>query len=291
MIIHNSTTGPTLADALHAYERDYLPHKAPTTQYQERLLYRWLRTELGDIALADLSPLVLRTWRDSLRPFLKPNSIRRYMTSLSAVLTAAVDQYEWLAKHPLRQVAKPPAAPDRVRALTAEEQARLLAACQASRNRQVYVAVVVALSTATRKNELLQRQWREVDLARGLLSIPQAKNGERRAIPLVPHAVEILRAHATQAQSPWVFPRADGQKPVFLDYAWRVACARAGLVDFHFHDLRHTSASYLAMSGASLRDIAEILGHKSLKQTMKYTHLVEPHTRGVLERMAQQFLT
>jgi len=57
---------------------------------------------------------------------------------------------------------------------------------------------------------------------------------------------------------------------VFLDYAWRQACAQAGLVDFHFHDLRHTSASYLAMSGASLRDIAEILGHKSLKQTLKY---------------------
>jgi site-specific recombinase XerD len=44
------------------------------------------------------------------------------------------------------------------------------------------------------------------------------------------------------------------------------------------------------MSGASLREIAEVLGHKSLKQTMKYTHLVESHTRGVLERMAQQHL-
>ena len=67
MIHHNPTPGHTLADALDAYERDYLPHKAPTTQYQERLLYRWLEAELGDIALADLSPLVLRTWRDSLR--------------------------------------------------------------------------------------------------------------------------------------------------------------------------------------------------------------------------------
>src|SRR6266446_2166277 len=267
MTLQSPPTGHTLGDALHAYEREYLPRKAPTTQYQERLLYRWLSAELGDIALADLSPLVLRTWRDSLRPFLKPNSIRRYMTSLSAVLTVAVEEYEWLATHPLRKVAKPPAAPDRERSLSAAQQARLLAACQASRNRQLYVAVVVALSTATRKNELLQRQWCEVDLARGLLSIPQAKNGERRAIPLVPHAVEILRQHATQGTSCWVFPRADGQKPVFLDYAWRQACARAGLEDWHFHDLRHTSASYLAMSGASLREIAEILGHKSLKQT------------------------
>ena len=61
-------------------------------------------------------------------------------------------------------------------------------------------------------------------------------------------------------------------------------------MDLHFHDLRHTAASYLAMSGASQREIAEILGHGTLNQTMKYTHLTEPHTRGVLERMAQQHL-
>jgi integrase len=283
-------TGRTVADLLHAYERDYLPLKAPNTQYQERLLYRWLHRELGDIALDALTPLVLRTWRDSLRPYYKPNTIRRYLTSLSAVLTAGVDQYEWLAKHPLRQVPKPPSPPDRERVLTAEEQTRLLMACQMSRNRLLSLAVVLALCTATRKNELLQRQWREIDLERGLLSLPQTKNGERRAIPLVAHAVALLRQHQAQTTSLWVFPRRDGGKPVFLDYAWRKACERAGLVDFHFHDLRHSSASYLAMSGADLREIAEILGHRSLEQTRKYTHLTEPHTRGVLERMAAQFL-
>jgi integrase len=284
------TTVRTVTDLLDAYEQEYLPTKAPTTQYQERVLYRWLREELGAIPLSALSPLVLRTWRDSLRRRYKPNTIRRYMISLSAVLTVAVEEYEWLARHPLRKVAKPPAPPDRERSLTPEEQARLLAACQASVQRLLYLAVVLALSTATRKNELLQRQWQEVDLERGLLMLPQSKNGDRRAIPLVPQALALLRHHAQQCQSPWVFPRRDGRKPVFLDYAWRHACAKAGLVDFHFHDLRHTSASYLAMSGASIRDIAEILGHRSLKQTMKYTHLVEPHTRGVLERMAEQFL-
>jgi hypothetical protein len=44
------------------------------------------------------------------------------------------------------------------------------------------------------------------------------------------------------------------------------------------------------MSGASLREVAEILGHRSLKQTMKYIHLMEPHTRGVLQRMITQHL-
>jgi integrase len=67
-------------------------------------------------------------------------------------------------------------------------------------------------------------------------------------------------------------------------------CQRAGLVDFRFHDLRHTCASYLAMSGASLLDIATILGHKKLDMVRRYAHLTDAHTQGTLERMAQQFL-
>ena len=59
------TQGRTVAELLTASERDYLPLKAPATQYRQRLLYRWLRAELGTIPLAALTPLVLRRWRDS----------------------------------------------------------------------------------------------------------------------------------------------------------------------------------------------------------------------------------
>jgi integrase len=213
------------------------------------------------------------------------------MTSLSAALTVAVKEYEWLAQHPMRQVAKPPHPPDRERILTPEEQTRLLTACQQSRNRQLYLAVVLALSTGARKNELLQRTWDDLDLERGTLRLARTKNGSSRPVPIMGPALTLLRLHAKlYGYSRWVFARPDGQKPVLIDYAWRQARAQAGLEDFHFHDLRHTAASWLAMSGASLRDIAEILGHRSLKQTMKYTHLMEPHTRGVLQRMIAQHL-
>jgi integrase len=77
---------------------------------------------------------------------------------------------------------------------------------------------------------------------------------------------------------------------VWIDRVFHQAVMRAGIVDFRFHDIRHTAASYLAMSGASLRDIAEILGHRNIQQTMIYAHLVESHTRGVVERMVHRFL-
>ena len=178
---------------------------------------------------------------------------------LPSVLTASTtvnsaEEYEWLARHLLRKVAKPPAPPDRERSLTAQEQTRLLAACQVSRNAQLYVATVLALCTATRKRIAAAAVARYRPGAR-LAQYPPVEKRRAPGDPLVPQALTLLRQQAQEARSLWVFPRADGRKPVYLDYAWRQACARAGLADFHFHDLRHTSASYLAMSGASLRDM------------------------------------
>ena len=65
------------------------------------------------------------------------------------------------------------------------------------------------------------------------------------------------------------------------------AVTRAGIVDFTFHDLRHSCASYLAMNGASLLEIAEILGHKSLEMVRRYAHLSQAHTTAVVARMNQ----
>jgi integrase len=75
-----------------------------------------------------------------------------------------------------------------------------------------------------------------------------------------------------------------------LRQPWETALKRAGIEDFRWHDLRHSSASYLAMSGASLAEIAEVLGHKTLQMVKRYAHLSEAHTAGVVARMADKFL-
>ena len=64
----------------------------------------------------------------------------------------------------------------------------------------------------------------------------------------------------------------------------------AGIEDFHYHDSRHTVASYLAMSGATLAEIAEVLGHKTLAMVKRYSHLTEQHTSKVVARMNEKFL-
>jgi integrase len=69
--------------------------------------------------------------------------------------------------------------------------------------------------------------------------------------------------------------------------AWDTALRRANITDFRFHDLRHTAASYPAMNGASMMELAEILGHKTLSMVKRYTYLSASHTRAVVERMNQ----
>jgi integrase len=261
------------------------------TQYQLQRLFRRFSQDFGTLPLAALTPAVLREYRDRLRQHLKPGTVRQYLDSLSAVLTVAVEDREWVAVHPLRKVRKPPASPGRVRVLSDAERLRLLDACLQSRHPGLYRLVLLALTTGAKRGELLSLHWQDVDLERGYLRLTQTKNRERRAVPIPALTLERLRLWSQgQPLSAWVIPRQSARTAFPGEHAWRQALRRAQVEDFRFHDLRHTFASYLAMSGATLAEIAEVLGHKSLTMRRRYAHFTVPHTHGLVERMAEKFL-
>jgi integrase len=216
----NGSTAPvppplTVADLVARYEVDYLPQKAAATGTQNRYIYPLIRAELGSLPLAALTPPRLRQWRDSLLTRFRPTTARRYLSILSAVLTTAVEEYEVLAENPLRKIRWPSEGPGRVRWLQVEERERLLTACLASRTPALYPVVLLALSTGARKNEICRLRWEQVDVGRGLLRLEHTKNGERRSIPVVGLALEVLRTWEAyqRGRSAWVFPRQDGQAP------------------------------------------------------------------------------
>lgn len=276
---------------LDFYFSEYLPAKAPRTQAQQRGFLTRLRPTMGPLPVTALTRAYLRAWRDRLSQRLKPGTVHQYMDVLSAVLTVAVEDLEWIPSHPMRKVRKPPASPKRVRFLTPDEQQRLLAACRASKNPGLYPLVLLALSTGARRGELFSLRWQDVDLVEGSLRLAQTKNKDRRAVPVRGPALEVLRAWRNgHAVSAWVFPRT-GQRTAFPgEYSWRAALRVAGIANFCFHDLRHTCASYLAMSGVRIEDIAQILGHRSIQVTMRYRHVAPSYTAALVENMAQKFI-
>jgi integrase len=227
------------------------------------------------------------TWRDTLAQTRAPATVNRYMSTLSHALHLATVEWQWLDISPLRHLHRLSEPRGRVRYLTDAERTRLLQACQESAQPALYPLVVLALSTGARKMELLQLTWRDVDLRRAQMTLEHTKNGERRALPLTGLALQEMErlAKVRRLGTTLVFPRADGQQPLDIRHAWAKAVQAAGITDCRFHDLRHSCASYLAMNGASLVEIAAVLGHKTLQMVQRYAHLSDAHTAGVVERM------
>ena len=175
----------------------------------------------------------------------------------------------------------------RVRYLDDDERISLLEACKQSSNKQLYAIVVIALSTAMRKSEILNLTRRTVFLKEGFVILDKTKNKERRRVPIMGHAHDVLSSQLKIARldSDYIFPSKDGKKPIDIKRPWEVAISKAGIDDFRFHDLRHSAASYLAMNGASNRDLMEILGHRTLQMTSRYSHLSNSHVSSVVGNM------
>jgi integrase len=149
---------------------------------------------------------------------------------------------------------------------------------------------MMALSTGMRRGELLGLRWSEVDLDRGLARLIDTKNGEARAVTLTPTVRARLKDRKPKTGLVFHAP-GEPDRPLDPRGAFETACERAGLTDFVWHDLRHTTASYLAMSGATLAEIAAVLGHKTLAMVKRYSHLSDDHVSGVIERMDQRWLS
>jgi integrase len=286
----------TLGEMIRRYLEKVLPaYKEQERKDRTRHLKYW-KERLGDYSLADISPNHIADVRDELLaevPFRKkttrsPATVARYMASLSHAFTCAVNEWGWLEDSPMRKVKGPMLPKGRVRYLSDEERTALLKACKSSDNSYLYPVVVLALSTGMRQGEIMGLKWSNVDFQHGRIILKNTKNGESRGVPVTGLALEAMKNHAKvrKIDSTLVFPsKANPDKPQELRTAWLRALKEAKIDDFKFHDLRHTAASYLAMDGASLADIAEILGHKTFQMVKRYAHLSDDHTQAVVKRM------
>lgn len=277
----------TLADLIDRYIKNILPTKPKQIPNQKHQL-EWWRDQIGAHTLADVTAAMITECRDKSLKERGPATTNRYLSALSHVFTIAVTEWEWFEDSPMRKVRKPKEPRGRVRYLSDYERERLLKACRESDNKYLYLVVVLAISTGMRKGEIMGLTWDDVDLPQQRITLYDTKNGEIRAVAVVGKALELLKDHAKvkRIDTPLLFPgKVKRSVPIVLRAPWLEALAEAKIEDFRFHDLRHSCASYLAMNGASLAEIAEVLGHKTLSMVKRYTHLSESHTKGVVARM------
>jgi integrase len=287
----------TVKDLINQYRKKQLPKRGKDKETVEPHL-KWWEGEIGHLLLADVTSVTMAECRDKLLDKevkgrkVKNATVVRYLASISVCFTYAIEDLGWLSNNPVRAIKKPRPERGRVRFLSQDERKRLLDACQQSTSPYLYPVVLFALHTGARRGEILNLRWKDIDLKSRTARFEDTKNGERRSVPLSQELASTLAEmnKVRRIDTDLVFPRADGKAPIQVKKYFPKAVATAELEDFRFHDLRHTAASYLAMSGATLVDIAQILGHKTMAMVKRYSHLTEQHTRTAVERMTSTMM-
>ncbi len=179
----------------------------------------------------------------------------------------------------------------RLRYLSADEISKLLASCPVHlRN-----IVICALNTGMRRGEILDLKWSQI--RDGFIYLHKTKTDEPRQIPVneTLEAVfhEIRKSQQIGSEHVFIYslknkrkeaPAPQGLKvinPIVgngvkeVKRSFSTALKKAGIENFRFHDLRHTFASHMVMRGASLKEVQELLGHKTMTMTLRYAHLGE----------------
>jgi len=117
--------------------------------------------------------------------------------------------------------------------------------------------------------------------------VRQTKNSEPKVIPMNHTLYAELQSRPKHLHSDYVFCNEAGERCDEVKRSFPTACRRAGLKDFRFHDLRHTFASHLVMNGVNLKTVQQLLGHRDIRMTLRYSHLSREHVHaavGTLDR-------
>ncbi len=297
----------TVAEMIDRYMKG-LEQQNPKRRKDTQHIMDWWKAELGHCILADLTkPLILEkieklaatkiTLQDGTEKPISPSTVNRRTVAFGTVCGVAYNQWHWLDHHPMLKIKKLKEPNGRTRFLDEGECKRLLKACKNSDCLALYPMVVVALSTGARAAEIRYLQWKNVDFNRKAIVLYKTKNKETRVVPLTSHALEIVQElkrerdqnKVVRLDYDWVFPSPNNpEMPQNIRAAWLKAIKESAIKNFRYHDLRHTAASYLAMNKASLAEIAEVLGHKTLSMVKRYSHLSEAHTHSVVASMNEK---
>lgn len=181
---------------------------------------------------------------------------------------------------------------DRIRWLSSDAETKLRTVIEANYLNEL-PAFDLVLHTGMRKSEQYGLTWDCVDIGRRQITIPRSKNGKVRYIPLDNTALDALLQLRTRSDG-------TGQVMVFSKPGngylaghglksprewFNAACRKAGVADFTWHCLRHTFASRLVMDGVGLRDLQELMGHKTIAMTCRYAHLAPQHLLDAVSQL------
>jgi integrase len=271
-------SAPKITDLIELWRTQHAPGKRERSRREdEKLISQWIRPELGTRKLADLRIGDVRAFHRKVTDHGTPVRANRALALLSTMMSLAVEN-ELREDNPCRGVRRNPEDP-RERHLDEDELGRLTEALAVHPDQAAANAIRLLLMTGARKSEVLRATWAQIDLGKGIWTKPSSHTKQKKThvVPLPQAVIELLQG--VRRTSPLVFPGIRGD--LFPD--WRAICASAGIEGVRLHDLRHTYASAIINTGASLAQVGALLGHAVPSTTARYAHHYQDPLRALTE--------
>ncbi len=266
---------------LDAFTKQYITYKKetekkPSWKCDEQHLRIHLIPFFGrNRKLSDIKPQDVDDYKSlRLKENAAPATVDRELSALRHLINLAERWNKFFGKNPVSIAGLLPPNNQKERTLTHEEQKRLLV----STNEYLRPIILFALNTGMRKSEILTLKWSNVDLKTAIITLEKTntKSKKLRRIPINTVVRKLMLELKLKGKgSEYVFLSSKGipyKKEDSLRQPFLGALRRAGIEGLRFHDLRHTAATRMIESGASIVAVSKILGHEDLKTTMRYAH-------------------
>lgn len=236
--------------------------------------------------LYEITPFMVDKFKMERAKEVSPASVNKNLACLKSMFNRAI---EWgkTKENPVNKVRLFKQNNERLRYLEKEEIPKVLASC----NGHLRPIVIIALNTGMRRGEILGLKWHDIDFRRNIIYLYNTKNSEKREIPINEQVKTALIRVRRHPDSPYVFCKADGTHYGNVRKSFFTALRKAGIINFRFHDLRHTFASHLVMAGVDLNTVRDLMGHKSTEMTLRYAHLSPNHKQRAVNVLGRRIDT
>lgn len=241
----------------------------------------------GGKCLHEITPRMIEQFKAQRAEIVKPSTINRNLAGLKSIYNKAIAWKRFSGTNPVKEIKLYKENNQRLRYLEKEEAIRLISNCDGF----LQPLIIVALNTGMRLGELKQLKWRDVDYKREIIYLRETKNGKTREISMNEHVKNAFIQIPKHHDSSYVFCKQDGKPFGDIRKSFWTALRKSGIKEFHFHDLRHTFASHLVMSGHDLNTVRELLGHKTIQMTLRYAHLSPKHMKHAVDSLGKVFDT
>ena len=207
--------------------------------------------------------------------------INRILACLKSMFNRAIEWGDFVGINPMKLIKKLDEPPGRIKFLEKEDLIRLVECCE----EKFKPYVLISVHTGLRLSEQMGLKWDDVDSKNNNVHVYRTKSGKMRTFKMNDDVRKVFQNIPRQADSPYIFCDKDGKSNVNVRGAFDRAKEKSKITDFHWHDLRHTTASHLAMKGVDMYSIKEYLGHCTIAMTQRYAHLSEAHQEKVVSAL------